>query len=91
MSGRKHLARWPADPAQASRSSAGSWGSPWPHVPEPLRLRRLAFDGRRSVSLEIAAFSPFTGPNAPYGYFQYAGCVSAVHAINAAGGVMGHS
>ena len=40
--------------------------------------------------LEIAAFSPFTGPNAPYGYFQYTGCVAAVHAINAAGGVMGH-
>ena len=27
--------------------------------------------------LEIAAFSPFTGPNAPYGYFQYTGCVAA--------------
>ena len=43
-----------------------------------------------SSALEIAAFSPFTGPNAPYGYFQYTGCVSAVHAINAGGGVMGH-
>jgi ABC-type branched-subunit amino acid transport system substrate-binding protein len=43
-----------------------------------------------SSPLEIAAFSPFTGPNAPYGYFQYTGCVAAVHAINAAGGVTGH-
>jgi branched-chain amino acid transport system substrate-binding protein len=43
-----------------------------------------------SGPLEIAAFSPFTGPNAPYGYFQYTGCVAAVHAINTAGGVMGH-
>jgi branched-chain amino acid transport system substrate-binding protein len=40
--------------------------------------------------LEIANFSPFTGPNAPYGYFQYTGCVSAAYAINAAGGVLGH-
>jgi branched-chain amino acid transport system substrate-binding protein len=40
--------------------------------------------------LSVAAFSPFTGPNAPYGYFQYTGCVAAAHAINAAGGVMGH-
>lgn len=43
-----------------------------------------------SQVLEIANFSPFTGPNAPYGYFQYTGCVSAVYAINAAGGVLGH-
>ena len=43
-----------------------------------------------SATLEIAAFSPFTGPNAAYGYFQYTGCVAAVHAINAAGGVSGH-
>src|ERR1017187_3059206 len=43
-----------------------------------------------SSALEIAAFSPFTGPNAPYGSFQYTGCVSAAHAINAGGGVMGH-
>lgn len=43
-----------------------------------------------SYPLEIAAFSPFTGPNAAYGYFQYTGCVAAMHAINAAGGVLGH-
>ena len=43
-----------------------------------------------SSTLEVAAFSPFTGPNAPYGYFQYTGCVSAVRVINAAGGVLGH-
>ena len=43
-----------------------------------------------SYPLEIAAFSPFTGPNAAYGYFQYTGCVAAMHVINAAGGVLGH-
>jgi branched-chain amino acid transport system substrate-binding protein len=43
-----------------------------------------------SYPLEIAAFSPFTGPNAAYGYFQYTGCVAAMHAINADGGVQGH-
>lgn len=46
--------------------------------------------GGGSYPLEIAAFSPFTGPNAAYGYFQYTGCVAAMHAINAAGGVLGH-
>ncbi|MGH2916820.1 MAG: ABC transporter substrate-binding protein [Solirubrobacteraceae bacterium] len=42
------------------------------------------------TKLEIAVFSPFTGPNAIYGYFNYNGCVPAVNAINAAGGVLGH-
>lgn len=40
--------------------------------------------------LEIAVFSPFTGPNAEYGYFNYDGCVSAVTLVNRAGGVLGH-
>ena len=43
-----------------------------------------------SYKLEVAVFSPFTGPNAPYGYFQYAGCVPAVRLINLSGGVLGH-
>jgi len=43
-----------------------------------------------SYQLEIAAFSPFSGPNAAYGYFQYSGCVPAVRLINQAGGVLGH-
>jgi branched-chain amino acid transport system substrate-binding protein len=90
MSGRKHLARWPAPRARlalvsgvaglalaacSSGSTSASGGA-------------SATGG--SFSLEVAAFSPFTGPNAPYGYFQYTGCVAAAHAINAAGGVMGH-
>lgn len=40
--------------------------------------------------LEIAVFSPFSGPNALYGYFNYNGCVPAVDAVNKAGGVFGH-
>jgi ABC-type branched-subunit amino acid transport system substrate-binding protein len=44
-----------------------------------------------SATLEVAAFSPFTGPNAPYGFFQYAGCAAAVRAIKSADGVMGHN
>jgi branched-chain amino acid transport system substrate-binding protein len=47
-------------------------------------------NGGGQYTLQVAAYSPFTGPNAPYGYFQYAGCVAAMHAINAAGGVLGH-
>jgi branched-chain amino acid transport system substrate-binding protein len=41
-------------------------------------------------ALEIAVFSPFSGPNADYGFFEYAGCPPAVRLINAAGGVLGH-
>jgi branched-chain amino acid transport system substrate-binding protein len=40
--------------------------------------------------LEIAVFSPFSGPNADYGFFEYAGCPPAVRLINADGGVLGH-
>jgi ABC-type branched-subunit amino acid transport system substrate-binding protein len=43
-----------------------------------------------SYKLEIAVFSPFTGPNGEYGYFNYDGCVPAVNLINAAGGIEGH-
>jgi ABC-type branched-subunit amino acid transport system substrate-binding protein len=42
------------------------------------------------TKLEIAVFGPFTGPNAIYGYFNFNGCVPAINAINAAGGVLGH-
>jgi branched-chain amino acid transport system substrate-binding protein len=41
-------------------------------------------------TLEIAVFSPFSGPNADYGFFEYAGCPPAVRLINAEGGVLGH-
>jgi ABC-type branched-subunit amino acid transport system substrate-binding protein len=40
--------------------------------------------------LEIAVFSPFSGPNADYGFFEYAGCPPAVSLINQSGGVLGH-
>jgi branched-chain amino acid transport system substrate-binding protein len=43
-----------------------------------------------SYKLEIAVFSPFTGPNGEYGYFNYYGCVPAVDLINKAGGILGH-
>jgi ABC-type branched-subunit amino acid transport system substrate-binding protein len=43
-----------------------------------------------SYKLEIAVFSPFTGPNGEYGYFNYYGCVPAANLINAAGGIDGH-
>ena len=43
-----------------------------------------------SYKLEIAVFSPFTGPNGEYGYFNYDGCVPAVDLINQAGGIEGH-
>lgn len=41
-------------------------------------------------TLEIAVFSPFSGPNADYGFFEYAGCPPAIRLINADGGVLGH-
>jgi branched-chain amino acid transport system substrate-binding protein len=44
-----------------------------------------------SYKLEIAVFSPFTGPNGEYGYFNYYGCVPAVDLINQAGGILGHN
>lgn len=40
--------------------------------------------------LEIAVFSPFSGPNADYGFFEYAGCPPAIRLINQDGGVLGH-
>lgn len=41
-------------------------------------------------TLTIAVFSPFSGANADYGFFEYAGCPPAVNLINAAGGVLGN-
>lgn len=46
--------------------------------------------GSSGSRLEVAVFSPFTGPNAIYGYFNYNGCVPAALAVNRAGGVLGH-
>lgn len=46
--------------------------------------------GGGGAALEIAVFSPFSGPNADYGFFEYAGCPPAVDLINADGGVLGH-
>lgn len=41
--------------------------------------------------LTIAVFEPFSGPNAIFGAYDMAGCLPAVHLINQAGGVLGHS
>ena len=40
--------------------------------------------------LVIADLAPFTGVDAALGGFYYASCLAATHAINAAGGVLGH-
>lgn len=37
----------------------------------------------------VISFNPFTGPDASFGPEMMAGCESAIHAINAAGGVLG--
>src|SRR6202035_1697607 len=41
-------------------------------------------------TLVIADFDPFSGPNAPYGFTEEAGCIPAINLINQAGGVLGH-
>jgi branched-chain amino acid transport system substrate-binding protein len=43
-----------------------------------------------SFTLEIANFSPFSGPNADYGAYEQGGCAPAVNLINTQGGVLGH-
>jgi ABC-type branched-subunit amino acid transport system substrate-binding protein len=40
------------------------------------------------ATLTVAAFNPFTGPDAAFGPEMMAGCEAAAHAINAAGGVL---
>jgi ABC-type branched-subunit amino acid transport system substrate-binding protein len=40
--------------------------------------------------LIVAAFNPFSGPDASFGPEMWAGCQAAVTAINAEGGVLGH-
>ena len=42
------------------------------------------------VTLEIANFDPFSGPNADYGAYEQGGCAPAVNLINKEGGVLGH-
>lgn len=46
--------------------------------------------GSGSGRLEIDNFDPFSGPNSVYGFYEQAGCVTAVNLINADGGVLGH-
>ncbi len=41
-------------------------------------------------TLTVAAFNPFTGPDAAFGPEMMAGCLTAVTAVNAAGGVLGN-
>ena len=41
-------------------------------------------------TLTFASFNPFTGPDASFGPEMDAGCITASHLINKAGGVLGH-
>ncbi|HVS07967.1 MAG TPA: ABC transporter substrate-binding protein [Candidatus Dormibacteraeota bacterium] len=41
-------------------------------------------------TLTIAAFNPFSGPDASFGPEEFAGCYPAIQLINRAGGVLGH-
>jgi branched-chain amino acid transport system substrate-binding protein len=43
-----------------------------------------------NFTLTVAAFNPFSGPDASFGPEMWAGCQAAVTAINDAGGVLGH-
>jgi neutral amino acid transport system substrate-binding protein len=43
-----------------------------------------------NFTLTVAAFNPFSGPDASFGPEMWAGCQAAATAINAAGGVLGH-
>ena len=47
--------------------------------------------GAAAGPLTIAVFQPFSGQNAIFGAYDMAGCLPAVHLINQAGGVLGHS
>jgi ABC-type branched-subunit amino acid transport system substrate-binding protein len=42
----------------------------------------------KNSTLTVAAFNPFTGPDASYGPEMMAGCLTAAAAVNAAGGVL---
>jgi ABC-type branched-subunit amino acid transport system substrate-binding protein len=46
-------------------------------------------EAAKTSTLTVAAFNPFTGPDASFGPEMWAGCEAAVTAINAAGGVLG--
>jgi branched-chain amino acid transport system substrate-binding protein len=43
----------------------------------------------KNVTLTVAAFNPFTGPDGAFGPEMMAGCLAAVTAVNGAGGVLG--
>ena len=42
----------------------------------------------KNTTLTVAAFNPFTGPDAAFGPEMMAGCLAAATAVNAAGGVL---
>ncbi len=42
----------------------------------------------KNTTLTVAAFNPFTGPDASFGPEMMAGCLAAATAVNAAGGVL---
>jgi branched-chain amino acid transport system substrate-binding protein len=90
MSAGRQRARWGAARGAGVVIAAGLVGVALAACSSGASSPGTSSAGGGSSALEVAAFSPFTGPNAAYGYFQYTGCVAAVHAINAAGGAEGH-
>jgi ABC-type branched-subunit amino acid transport system substrate-binding protein len=44
----------------------------------------------KNTTLTVAAFNPFTGPDAAFGPEMMAGCLAAAVSVNAAGGVLGN-
>ena len=44
----------------------------------------------KNSTLTVVAFNPFTGPDGSFGPEMMAGCLTAVTAVNAAGGVLGN-
>jgi ABC-type branched-subunit amino acid transport system substrate-binding protein len=42
----------------------------------------------KNTTLTVAAFNPFTGPDASFGPEMMAGCLTAAAEVNAAGGVL---
>ena len=46
--------------------------------------------GAENSTLTVAAFNPFSGPDASFGPEMWAGCEAAANAINAVGGVLTH-
>ena len=78
-----------------SRDHAGPALVRWSQRLRSWRFRRLrllvrAVRSRKERYSTVAAFNPFTGPDAAFGPEMMAGCLAAATAVNAAGGVLGN-